>query len=480
MPNEISPKSVAKLRKSAKSLVRSDKSLKHAKALEHVAREAGFSNWKAVLKAEQNFSASQAKSSSLSLKFIESEDISLSDDDQYLLGSERKDDLDSSHKLIVSSNRAFLARKGIDYSIFEPTKTGLKKFILDATQQVRTYFELFDFHFFGNQGQGPEHKVIKEAFFIDEASFIPSTMSLYRPLTKQGDPRMWFRGLSKYAAPEDQVAIVLLDNIPHLLNLSVLNLENSYESNDSVGQFIQKCVQEANTVVDELLAKLRTIAKSPLLAIKHGDTAVGMSVEHALGIPANSSKNPDYKGIELKSGRGGKCRSNLFAQVAEWKKSSCKSSREILEKYGYERDGDYKLYCTINTLKKNPQGLIFEYVEDKDELVEIDKDNNPVATWTGEKLRARLKEKHTETFWIQADSVIINGLEHFKLKSVIHTKTPLLNQLMPLINSGVVTMDHLIKRTGDKNKVTEKGPLFKINKRDLYLLFPEPKKYSLF
>ncbi|AQS35244.1 hypothetical protein Sps_00019 [Shewanella psychrophila] len=41
-------------------------------------------------------------------------------------------------------------------------------------------------------------------------------------------------------------------------------------------------------------------------------------------------------------------------------------------------------------------------------------------------------------------------------------------------------MDHLIKRTGGvKPKVAEKGPLFKINKRDLSLLFPEPVKYYL-
>jgi hypothetical protein len=43
-------------------------------------------------------------------------------------------------------------------------------------------------------------------------------------------------------------------------------------------------------------------------------------------------------------------------------------------------------------------------------------------------------------------------------------------------------MDHLIKRkitdTG-KKQVSEKGPLFKIDKRNLNLLFPAPITYSI-
>ncbi|WP_419179400.1 MvaI/BcnI family restriction endonuclease [Providencia stuartii] len=50
---------------------------------------------------------------------------------------------------------------------------------------------------------------------------------------------------------------------------------------------------------------------------------------------------------------------------------------------------------------------------------------------------------------------------------------------MPLLESGTITMDHLIKRSAKNGRVTEKGPLFKINSRDLSLIFPEPVKYSL-
>ncbi len=102
-----------------------------------------------------------------------------------------------------------------------------------------------------------------------------------------------------------------------------------------------------------------------------------------------------------------------------------------------------------------------------------------VAVWPAKLLRQRLKDKHAETFWVEAKSEVIDGVEHFQLVKVTHTKSPIVSQLMPLIESGVITMDHLIKRNGKNNRVSEKGPLFKLHKNNLDLLFPEPIVYSL-
>lgn len=127
------------------------------------------------------------------------------------------------------------------------------------------------------------------------------------------------------------------------------------------------------------------------------------------------------------------------------------------------------------------QGLYF-FVELEEDLVKerhVKEDVvSEVAVWRGEKLRERLKEKHTETFWIEAESLVINGIEHFLLKRVRHTRGPLLTQIVPLIAEGVITMDHLIKRNA-KGRVSEKGPLFKIFPQDLGKLFPEEVEYLL-
>ncbi len=380
---------------------------------------------------------------------------------------------------LVEKNIKTLAQLGVEFSIFEPTPTGLRKSILDATHVVRSHFELENFHFYWQQGQGSEHKVVKKAYFLFHDEKENTLVSLYRPNTKNGDPRMWFKGLPKFANPGDKIAIVVFHDELYLINLTMTNLSLSLQVEDSyIYQFLNHLKHERFSVADELLEQLSRLAKKPFPALRSGDTAIGYTLETMLGIEANSSKQPDYKGIELKSGRGGKNRTTLFAQVADWKVSPCKSSAEILSRYGYERGDDFKLYCTVSTQKQNSQGLRFIYAQSKDELQEWYNSSELVAIWSGDVLRQRLKEKHAETFWIEAKSIDIEGIEHFQLKSVTHTKSPILSQLMPLIESGVITMDHLIKKN-TKGCVSEKGPLFKMNKGDLELLFPSPTIYRL-
>ena len=100
------------------------------------------------------------------------------------------------------------------------------------------------------------------------------------------------------------------------------------------------------------------------------------------------------------------------------------------------------------------------------------------VTWALETLHARLLEKHNETFWIAADSLQIDGQEHFQYKKVEHTKKPISSQFDILLEQGIITLDHLIKRTA-AGKVVEKGPLFKIKPNSVNLLFPPSKLYSL-
>ena len=475
----ITPKKVKRLQQDAKKL-KKEKGYEHHKALEEVARENGFPNWKAILKEAKKSARLSEPTPQPSLNFIHDDDVEISEADIEIIKKERTDELESGDKLLLAENKQLLVSKGVEHSIFEPTLTGLGKSILDATQPVRTHFELEGFHDYESQEKGPEGKVITEAFLVKPEGMQSSRMSIYRPKTKDGDPRMWFGGLGGFAPAGSQVAIIIIEGIAYLLNLTVSNLKQSCENNDCIGQLLERYVHPENSVSDELLEKLKKLALKPIPALGKGDTAIGMAIENALGIEPNSSKQPDYYGIELKAGRGAKTRKTLFAQVADWSLSTCKSSREILEGYGYERGEDFKLYCTISTQRHNSQGLFFDYDSKRDELHEKHSSGANVAVWKGSILRDRLEEKHKETFWIQADSEMIDGVEHFHLKSVVHTRSPLLNQLMPLIENGVITMDHLIKKKGGaKPRVSEKGPLFKMDKKNLSLLFPAPVKYPL-
>jgi hypothetical protein len=475
-----------RLRQLAKKL-KTELGITHTQALNVIAQNFGFPDWPAVMAELKAQAINGIEFPAISNEFVETGEVEMSESDYVLLETERIEDLPYEVKQRVRANMVALTKRGIEYSIFEPTKTGLLKSILDATQSVRAHFAIEEFHFYAEQVQGEIRR--EPSYFVDQNEVRESIGSFYRPRTKLGDPRMWFRSLGRFASAGDQIAIIILEKKPHLLNLSRFDLEQVLENSlNPISRFINSYVEARSGRARELLEKLRVLASSPIKALREGDTGLGYTVETLLGIQANSSKQPDYFGIEIKAGRGEANRTTLFAQVPDWSISPCGqpsgnnekgSSAKILYKYGYQRGDDFKLYCTVSTQRQNSQGLHFIYNKSKDQLEEWFENSELVAVWPADTLRARLQEKHAETFWIKAKSIKKVDGEYFQLVEVVHTKSPILTQLVPLLVSGLVTMDHLIKKSGETGKVSEKGPLFKINKRDLELLFPAPVVYSL-
>lgn len=377
-----------------------------------------------------------------------------------------------------------LTENSVELTLIEPTKTGLGKSIMDATGPVRSYLKEKLVHNYENQMQGQAYKFFISSYLVGEGSLIRSTASLYRPVSKQGDPRIWFKSLPAYSKANDILGIIEFDNELYVLNITRIDVERLL--NSKIGNPLQDLVNQiksiSNFVADELLGLLRKVAKmGPVPAMLKADTAVGRTLEKLLGIDINSSKKPDYKGIEIKSFRNERGnRKNLFAQVPDWSLSKFKSSAEILSNFGYSRGTDYKLYCTVSTLVRNSQGLKLHMNTKINQLLEnSDKSGiGDFVVWALETLHKRLLEKHNETFWIAADSLQIEGVEHFQFKKVEHTRKPMLSQFDILLEQGIITIDHLIKRTAT-GKVVEKGPLFKIKPTGLGLLFPPSKIYNL-
>lgn len=446
-------RSIARLKDDAKDLKNKLK-ISHTAALNKIAQDHGYKNWQAL------DNASKAEETS---------------DDQPIVLPQPALSYPVINEDLIRHNRELLAKLGLDHSELIITATGIDKSIMDAVAPLRDFFKFNGYHDYAVQTQGQIER--KAAKLVTANEVIDTQVSLYRPKTKQGDPRIWVYKLKPHVQPNDTLALVLVDGLLYVFNISRIDLNQQLA-------LLQKFSAQSDAIAIELLDKLRAIAKlGPLKSIKSGDTGIGMTIEHALGISANSSKDPDYKGIELKSARekdkAQKTRSTIFTQVANWDISPLKSSGAIVDKYGYTRGEDLRLYCSISTKVANSQGLIFEYLEDKDLLIEKHITDGEVLVWKGSILRQRLIEKHKETFWIKAESVDINGIEHFILKSVIHTKNPLIGQFMPLLKDGVITMDHLIKRKNGTGSAAEKGPSFKINPKNLHLLFPEQKEYQL-
>ena len=384
-----------------------------------------------------------------------------------------------------------LTNYSVELTLIEPTKTGLDKSIMDATIPVRAYLREQNIHDYNFQNDGTEYKVIiEDTFLITETSFIKSRTSLYRPRAKKkrGDPRIWFKKLPEYSNANNILALTYFNNKLYVINISTMEIDNLLSSSfiNPLLELVQDIQKKNNSISNELLEKIKIIANNGLLpAIKKGDTAIGHALETALGIAQNSSKSPDYKGIELKSYRqksskSKESRKNLFAQVPNWKLSKFKSSREILDTFGYQREDDFKLYCTSSTKGRNSQGLILRLDSDINQLVENSHQDEigDFVVWLMSDLKTRLLEKHNETFWIGADTTILKGIEYFQYQKILHTKKPIPSMFELLVEQGEITLDHLIKRNA-KGRVSEKGPLFKISTSALSMLFPEQVEYNL-
>lgn len=387
----------------------------------------------------------------------------------------------------------YFADIGINVAFFVPTETGYKKSIMDATASVRALLLDENIHDYESQQQGPLNKVLLPAHFVFPDKVINSTASLYRPITKKGDPRIWFKDLRKYCLPYNLLALVVILKDIYVVNLSNKAIRDSFLSRSDVYQLLYASQRALLAVAEELLGKLHNIhAMGYLPSITKGDPGVGDTLEHALGIQRNNSKLPDYKGIELKTWRGIKDgkkkdnRSTLFTKVPD----GGLSYREILEKYGKIQIPKGKdkprlqLYETFRATRVNAYDLILDLDSNNDQLL-IDHVNPDslkktyVSSWLMRNLRTALLQKHHETFWIGASSIVHNGIEMFRYDRVTHTKKPNVSLLEPLLENGTITVDLAAHIDLENHKYRDHGVLFKIKHDDLHLLLGSIDIYNL-
>ena len=153
---------------------------------------------------------------------------------------------------------------------------------------------------------------------------------------------------------------------------------------------------------------------------------------------------------------------------------------DVLDAFGYFRDGRDRLNCTVSAINVNPQGLTFELDDEKGLLNEVSDDPKfgAFASWYLSDLRDTLMTKHAETFWVAAQVHIIGGRECFEFTHVTYTRNPIVSSFDLLLRTGDITMDHEMKRR-DSGAAQERGPSFKLKPRSLELLFPAPTEYSL-
>lgn len=395
-------------------------------------------------------------------------------------------------------NMEYLVNKNVKFTQVQITATGLKKSILDATTPMRTYFKENNVHDYALQNKGQDNKVIIKTYILTEYKEIETQTSLYRPETKDGDPRLWIYRLKETTEADDIHAIIApTPTSLFVINLTKVDIVKCCESSlvNPIQDLISVFYHSSNLISNELLAILRSYENQWIDTDLRADTAIGRQVEALLGIDMNASKLPDYKGIELKSFRSQRpsIKKNLFCKVPDWDLSHLKSGAEIVDKYGYMSGGIKSYRNTLYCKAPNSQNLRLN-MNYPDDLLEIEEDKiisesqfkkiADVAVWRLQTLHECLLTKHHETFWIEVDTRIGDqGQEQFMFNKIEHTRNPIVSQFDILLEQSMITVDLLLGRpkvdpeTGKPKKGGD-AVSFKIKKSAAGLLFPDSVIYT--
>lgn len=396
------------------------------------------------------------------------------------------------YNAIETKNVKYLVDKQVEFTTIQITETGLKKSILDATAPVRAYLKEKNVHDYETQLQGPEHKHVVDTYILTEEKRHRTMTSLYRPVTKKGDPRLWVNKIRdvEFLRANDIFALIAHRGILFAVNLTTVNIEKVCTSpiDTPLKDLVFEVSREKYSVSDELLGLIKDKMTDWMPAEILADTGIGRTVESVLGIDMNPSKAPDYKGIELKSHReASRVRNTLFTQAPEWAISRLKSGRAIVEEYGYIPSGytHKSLHVTLTANRPNPQGLGL-LVQPQSGLLEADEFDlsamedgsfrkvKDVAAWQLINLHERLITKHHETFWIEAETRKESGREYFRVSQILHTKNPITSQFDVLLEQGQITVDFLLCRDSGGDTYS-----FKIKGKARQLLFPQSDMYKL-
>lgn len=369
-----------------------------------------------------------------------------------------------------------------DFALIRMSPTMLKKSIIDASEDIRIVLRDKNIIDYTQIPQGVKYS--NPSVVISSAGIIKGQTSLYRPMTKKGDPRFWVSKFKRVVSSEQlvyfttddesNIVAIILDDYPLFEEYVVAYFGTNEDEQQVIDDFIQR--------IREIKDKGWVLSVSPN---KLNDKDIGETLERELGIEINNLKTPDFEGqIEVK---GKKLRAttkdSLFNMVPSWDSSVLKSLNEIVITYGYpdkKYNGYNSLFVTVSS-KPNKQGLYLEVDEVTEHIHQkcmIDGIISDVCSWRFDEIKERLYNKHPKTMWLVAEDKKINGQVHFKYVKAQFTQRPIFSQFISLVKQGLVTFDWRRRAnlgTAEplpSNKM-DYGQGFRINPKNRHLLFGE-------
>jgi len=219
---------------------------------------------------------------------------------------------------------------------------------------------------------------------------------------------------------------------------------------------------------DFLVRQMRNLWTRGYLPVKEkGSGRFGLALERHLNILPNSSKTPDFMGIELKTKRD-KSLQTLFSKVPT-EYTGCKSKTELVENHGYfdKKRNRQALYTSFSS---GGDSLGFSLKANND-FVNVLKNGSELLKYDCDLLEEALLSKHTESAYISVSTrKSLNNKQECRFDELIYCKRPSMRRFLKMIDKGDVYLDFTLSI---KNKrVRDHGFLWRVKAdaiTDLYL-----------
>jgi hypothetical protein len=227
---------------------------------------------------------------------------------------------------------------------------------------------------------------------------------------------------------------------------------------------------------DILVRKLKRLARSTdfLPVVGKGTGRFGLTLEHHLRIPPNSSKQADFMGIELKAKRG-QTSQTLFSRVPT-RYLDCLDKRDLLDTHGYY-DAKRNRRALSTSFSSHPDTLGFALKVRGTSLI-VTRGATNLLLYDAEVLEAALLTKLTEAAFVSVTTGLLkSGREGCRFDEMVHCKWPSILRFLRLAREGRVYLDLTLSESG--GKVRDHGFLWRIPSESLPELYLHSERINL-
>jgi hypothetical protein len=224
-----------------------------------------------------------------------------------------------------------------------------------------------------------------------------------------------------------------------------------------------------------LFSKLRELKALGPISVEAGGTGrFGLAVEKALGIPANSSREPDFMGIELKTKVGPGLQTLFSRTPSHYLPNGDKRSFFERNCHFDEKRNRRSLYTSFST---NPDLLGFS-LQSEPQVIRVMRAGEAVLEYEIERIEEALISKHAQTAFISVIPARIKGTEACELHSVTYCKRPSIIRFLRLLEQGEVFLDLMMAENTDQ-RITDHGFLWRVHGNCLDRLYLHTENLKL-